>query len=154
MQIVKLPKGYYKYADLSAAQLEKLGKTEEKEKLTVNLSAFIACKLEQYAVKVGEPVRNVLCRILIEEGVLDTEDVEITDKKKNTSKFDGVDCNDLKGIGTTKLFRINLSEYAKAKVLNYLVKEGIDLSFFVKKALVKKANKRDYQIIKVSEIDE
>lgn len=97
---------------------------------------------------------GLIFEMLAEKGVLDAVDVEFSGRRKSTSKFFGVDCLTLKGIGTTKLYRIQLSEYAKAKVLKKMVNIGYDLSFYIKKAMVKKSekSKKFYQVLVVSDI--
>ena len=148
---IKLPKSYYKFAD---ADLNEFDKEKSTELITVNLSSFVSCKLEQLAVHENMPVQDVLKRILIEEGILDEEDVVFSGRKKASSKFLGADCEKLKEIGTSKLYRISLSEYAKAKVLKQMVELGFDLSFFIKKSMVRKSkgSKKFYQVLEVSDI--
>jgi len=147
---VKLPKSYYKYSDIDIETLDK--NESRKANLAISLSSFISCKLEQFALMQRKPVQEVLKWILIEEGVLEEEDLEFSGRNKSSSKFIGVDCNELKDIGTTKLYRIFMSEYAKAKVIKYLLKKEYDASFFFKKSLVKKSGKKEYEILEVSEI--
>jgi len=148
---VKLPKSYYKYADVA---LDDLDKKEEKELLSISLSTLIACKLEQLALKEEKPVQEVLKRILIEEGVLDEGDVTFSNRRKASSKFLGADCDELKDTGTTKLYRIQLSEYAKGKIIKKMLDLGFDLSFFVRKSMVRKREERPkfYHILKPSDI--
>lgn len=148
---VKLPKSYYQYAD---ADLSNLDREHLTEKISINLSTFISCKLEQLAVYKNLPVQDLLKKILIEEGILDEEDIVFSGRNKTKSKFLGEDCEKLKDLGTIKLYRITLSEYAKAKVLKQMVDLGFDLSFFIKKSLVKKLkeSKKFYQILEVSDI--
>jgi len=148
--IIKLPKGYYEYKD---TDIEKLDRKTEDQILSISLSAFIACKFEQYALLAQEPMQTIIKKILIEEGVLKNEDVTIGSRKKANSKFFGMDCEELKKIGTTKLIRVEVSKYAKAKVYNRLVDEGYDLTFFIKKSLIKKANQKSYQILEINELD-
>ena len=149
---IKLPKSYYQYAN---ADLSKLDKEYLTEKISINLSSYVACKLEQLAVHENLPVQDVLKKILIEEGILYESDVVFSGRKKAKSKFLGEDCEKFKDIGTAKLYRITLSEYAKAKVLKQMVELGFDLSFFIKKSMVKKMRnnkKKFYQILEVSDI--
>lgn len=147
---VKLPKSYYQYADID---LEKLKNVDQHENITINLSSFLSCKLEQIALQKAKPVQEILKLILIEEGVLDEKDVEFSGRSKSSSKFFNVDCEELRDIGTSKLYRIKLSIFAKAKVLKKMVELGFDLSFFIKKSMVKKSEKgKFYQVLKPSDI--
>jgi hypothetical protein len=147
---VKLPNSYYKYADIDLESLDKINK--RKTNISINLSSLIACKLEKLALNLNKPVQEILKLILIEEGVLDEDDLEFSNRKKISSKFLGVNCNQLKDIGTTKIYRVHLSEFAKAKVMKYLLDAGYDASFFFKKSLVKKAGKKQYEILNPSEL--
>jgi len=147
---VKLPNSYYRYADIDLESLDKINK--RKTNISINLSSLIACKLEKLALNLNKPVQEILKLILIEEGVLDEDDLDFSNRKKISSKFLGVNCEKLGNIGTTKIFRVHLSEFAKAKVMKFLLDVGYDASFFFKKSLAKKAGQKWYEILEVGEI--
>lgn len=71
MEIVRLPKGYYRYlnSDISA-----LDKTDATESLTVSLSALVSCKLEQFALEMEEPAWEDLIQRRIAGDELVTDD--------------------------------------------------------------------------------
>lgn len=146
---IKLPKSYYQYSNLD---LSKLDKVNEDASVTINLSAYISCKLEHLALDMQKPVQDVLKLIIIGEGVLTEDELVLSGRDKRSSKFFGVDCSNLKDIGATKLYRVFMSEYAKGKFMQKLLNDELDASFFIKKSLVKKVGKREYEILEISDI--
>ncbi len=146
---VRLPNSYFRYAD---ADLSKFSK-EKQERVAVNFSTYQACKLEQYAVKAGKTVSDIIREVLVDSGVLDREDVVFSGKKKFTSKFLGKNCEEFKGIKTNKTYHLNLSEYAKAKLYKKLLEKQQDLSYFIKTRMLKEINpNKDYAIFDKSDL--
>ncbi len=146
---VRLPNNYFKYADVKLSELSK----EKKERIAVNFTAYQACKLEQWAVKAGKTISDLFKEILVDNGILDKEDVVFSKKRKFSSKFLGKNCEELKGIKTSKIYHFDLSEYAKAKLYKNMLEMQQDLSYYIKTRMLKEINKdKDYAIFDKSDL--
>ena len=138
---------YIAYKDIDLNTFSK----EKKERISLTLSVYLACKLEQFALKKGINISDLVKTILIENNVLNKRDISFSNKKKHTSKFDNIDCESLKDIKSYKTYNIFISEYAKMKIYNYLAKKDInDFSFFIITKLTKNLGK--YEIFTLKDI--
>lgn len=126
---------------------------ETKTKIAIHLSAYLACKLEQFAVKKGILIGDLIKKLLIEKNILNEEDISFSKKRKFIGFYDGKNCEDLKGSGAYKTYNINLSEYAKAKLYKYLYENDYqELSFFFIKNLTKGIAPEGFEIFEPKDI--
>jgi len=135
---VKLPKTYYAFATL---ELEKQDKND-KQRISVSLSAYQACVLDQYCYKNNAmSLQELFKTIMINKDILTADEANLrnTIKKKFDFLKDGkFDCKSYENIGASKQYLIYISSYAKTKIIQYLIKSEIDLTWLLKKELVKK----------------
>jgi len=135
---VKLPKTYYAFVNLEPEAQDK----DDKQRMAVSLSAYQACILDKYCYENNAiSLQELFKSIIIEKGILTAEEVKLrnTIKKKFDFLRDGkFDCKSYENIGASKQYLLYLSSYAKTKIIQYLIKNETDLTWFLKKELVKK----------------
>ena len=146
---VKLPAKYYKYADRKIDDCDK----NKSSKISVSFSAYQACKLEKFAVNSGKMISDIFKEILIDEGILDEKNAKLSGKKKHSSRFLNVDCEEQKGTGASKVYHIPLTECGEVQVYKAMLEKGVDLSFFLKSRMVKREqNRKEYQIYEIEDL--
>lgn len=133
MEISNLPKAYYKYANIELNEKDK----EIKDKVVITLSLYIACKLEKYCYKEGIPIQNLMKEMLYHSKILTMEELQIKDTYKKRDDFENINPEDIKHIKANKQINIYLSKYAKDKLYKELLNKGCELTFLIKKELVK-----------------
>ncbi len=133
MEISNLPKAYYKYANIELNEKDK----EIKDKVVITLSLYIACKIEKYCYKEGIPIQNLMKEMLYHSKILTMEELQMKDTLKKKSQFENNDCEDFKNIKASKQINIYLTKYAKDKLYKELLNKGYELTFLIKKELVK-----------------
>ena len=133
MEISNLPKAYYKYANIELNEKDK----DIKDKVVITLSLYIACKMEKYCYKEGIPIQNLIKEMLYHSKILTMEELQIKDTYKKRDDFENINPEDIKHIKANKQINIYLSKYAKDKLYKELVKKGYELTFLIKKELVK-----------------
>lgn len=135
---VKLPKTYYAFADLVAEEQPK----DDRQRIAVSLSAYQACKLDEYCYNNDRiTLQHLFKKIVIDEIGLTDEEVGLknTERKKfDFLKDDKFECEHFAKTGASKQYLVYLSSYAKTKIIQYLIKNKIDFTWFLKKNLVKK----------------
>lgn len=133
MEISNLPKAYYKYANIELNEKDK----DIKDKVVITLSLYIACKLEKYCYKEGIPIQNLIKEMLYHSKILTMEELQIKDTYKKRDDFENINPEDIKHIKANKQINIYLSKYAKDKLYKELLNKGYELTFLIKKELVK-----------------
>lgn len=133
MELKKLPKAYYKYANIELNEKDK----EVKDKIVITLSLYIACKLEKYCYKESIPNQNLVKEMLYHSKILTMEELQIKDTYKKRDDFENINPEDIKHIKANKQINIYLSKYAKDKLYKELLNRGYELTFLIKKELVK-----------------
>ena len=134
---VKLPKSYYAYANIDVESQDK----NDKQRMAVSLSAYQACLLDRFCYQNGKmTLQELFKNIIIKNGIVTADEVKLRHTIK--SKFDFLrdgkfNCENYKNIGASKQYLIYLSSYSKTKIIQYLIKNEIDLTWFLKKELVK-----------------
>jgi len=137
---VKLPKTYYAYANIDEATQPK----DDKQRMAISLSVYLACKLEEHCYKgYDEPItfQQLFKQILVDKNVVTAEEINLKNTRKKKYEFlenDTFDCSKFENVKAYKQYLIYMSSYAKTKVIKYLIENEIDLSWFLKKELVKK----------------
>jgi len=137
---IKLPKTYYAYANLDVSTQPK----EDKQRMAVSLSVYLACVLEKHCYKDYEDTitfQQLFKQILVDKNIVSAEEINLKNTRKTKYEFltDGeFDCKKFQNIKANKQYLIYMSSYAKTKVIQFLIKEKVDLSWFLKKELVKK----------------
>ncbi len=133
MELKNLPKAYYKYANIELNEKDK----EVKDKIVITLSLYIACKLEKYCYKESIPNQNLVKEMLYHSKILTMEELQIKDTYKKRDDFENINPEDIKHIKANKQINIYLSKYAKDKLYKELLNRGYELTFLIKKELVK-----------------
>lgn len=133
MEIANLPKGYYKYANVELNENDKI----INDKVVITVSLYIACKMEKYSYKEGWTLQRLCQQMLLNSKLLNETDIEIKDTLKKKSQFENNDCEDFKNIKSNKQINIYLTKYAKNKLYKKLLEKGFELTFLIKKELVK-----------------
>ncbi|SFP96290.1 hypothetical protein [Hydrogenimonas thermophila] len=148
--MLKLPKNYYKYAELNLNELEK---DVENDKISVSFTTYIACKIEKHCLSENKSVTNFIKEILIDSDLLDESDLIMRDRSKHKSEFMNKNCNNFKGLKSFKVYHIRISEYAKAKLIKKLIELETDLTWFLKSRMVKReVSSKDYQILQLEDL--
>ncbi len=132
-ELVKLPKAYYQYANVNLDEKDK----EIKDKVVITLSLFVACKLEKACYPNKWTNQRILKQMLLNSKILDEEDLDIKDTERNKYEFENKEPEEFKHIKANKQINIYLSKYAKNKMYKNLVAKGHELTFTIKKELVK-----------------
>ena len=130
---MKLPDSYYRYA------AEGLGEEKKriKDRISVRLPKDIAIKIERTALEGETMATDILRNILIDSGVLEEGDVELSGHKKNISRY--LDKMDLGYYPPKrKMYHVPISRYAKIKIYRYLIDKNITVSQFFVKILANK----------------
>jgi len=135
---VKLPKTYYSYANLEVEKQDK----DDKQRMAVSLSAYQACVLDRYCYNNNAMTfQEVFKSIIVDKGIVTAEEINLrnTIRKKFDFLRDGkFDCSKYENIKTYKQYLLYMSSYAKTKIIQYLIKHEMDLTWFLKKELVNK----------------
>ena len=133
MEISNLPKAYYKYANIELNEKDK----DIKDKVVITVSLYVACKMEKYCYKEGIPIQNLIKEMLYHSKILTMEELQIKDTYKKRDDFENINPEDIKHIKANKQINIYLSKYAKDKLYKELLNKGYELTFLIKKELVK-----------------
>lgn len=135
---VKLPKTYYAYVNLKAEEQSKT----DKQRLAISLSTYQACIIEKYRYeKNGMSLQELFKRTLVEKNVLTEEEVNLkitTRKKFDFMKKGKFRCDAYANIGAGKQYLLYVSSFAKTKIIQYMLKNNIDLVWFMKTCFVEK----------------
>ena len=72
-ELAKLPKAYYKYANIDLKESDK----DIQDKVVVTLSLFVACKIEKFLYKDNLTNQRFLQQLLLNSKILDENDLEL-----------------------------------------------------------------------------
>ncbi len=133
MELKNLPKAYYKYANIELNEKDK----EVKDKVVITLSLYIACKLEKACYHNDWTNQRIIKEMLLKSGILTEEELDLKDTIRKKYEFEDMTPNDCRNIKANKQINIYLTKYAKDKLYKELVKKGYELTFLIKKELVK-----------------
>jgi len=126
---------------------------DKKTKITIRLSTYLACKLENFTVKNGISINNLIKKFLITKGILNEKDIKITNRAKLSGFYIGRNCNELKNSGGYRTYNITINEYAKAKFYKYLFDNDYsELNFFFVKNLTKGLAPEGFEIFDPKDI--
>ncbi len=132
-ELAKLPKAYYKYANVELKEKDK----EIDDKIVITVSLYVACKMEKYCYKESIPNQNLVKEMLYHSKILTIEELNIKDTYRKKFEFENINPEDIKNIKANKQINIYLSKYAKNKLYKELLNRGYELTFLIKKELVK-----------------
>ncbi len=132
-ELAKLPKAYYKYANIDLKESDK----DIQDKVVVTLSLFVACKIEKFLYKDNLTNQRFLQQLLLNSKILDENDLELKDTIRKKYEFENIEPETLRNVKANKQINIYLSKFAKEKLYKELVNKGYELTFLIKKELVK-----------------
>lgn len=132
-ELVKLPKAYYKYANIELKESDK----DIQDKVVVTLSLFVACKIEKFLYQDNLTNQRFLQQLLLNSKILDENDLELKDTIRKKYEFENIEPETLRNVKANKQINIYLSKYAKEKLYKQLINKGYELTFLIKKELVK-----------------
>jgi len=134
----KLPKSYYAYVGVDLESQSK----DDRQRIAISLSTYQACKIEKYRYeKNGMSLQELFKRTLVEKNVVTKEDVNLkvtTRKKFDFMKNGEFNCESYANIGAGKQYLLYVSSYAKTKIIQYMLKNDIDLVWFMKQSFIEK----------------
>lgn len=133
MEIANLPKAYYKYANIELNEKDK----EVKDKVVITLSLYLACKIEKACYHENWTNQKIIKQMILNSKLLDEKDLDLKDTLRKKFEFENMSPNDCKSIKANKQINIYLSKYAKDKLYKNLVAKGYELTFAIKKELIK-----------------
>ena len=131
--LAKLPKAYYKYANIELNEKDK----DIQDKVVVTFSLYVACKIEKYLYHDNLTNQRFLQQLLLNSKILDESDLNLKDTIRKKFEFENIEPETLRNVKANKQINIYLSKYAKEKLYKELVKKGYELTFLIKKELVK-----------------
>lgn len=131
--LAKLPKAYYKYSKIILNENDK----NIQDKVVVTVSLYVACKIEKYLYHDNLTNQRFLQQLLLNSKILDESDLNLKDTIRKKFEFENIEPETLKSIKANKQINIYLSKYAKEKLYKELVNKGYELTFLIKKELVK-----------------
>lgn len=132
-ELAKLPKAYYKYANIDLNDNDK----NIQDKVVITISLFVACKIEKFLYQDNLTNQRFLQQLLLNSKILNEADLDLKETKKYKFEFENIEPETLRNVKANKQINIYLSKYAKEKLYKELVKKGYELTFLIKKELIK-----------------
>lgn len=132
-ELAKLPKAYYKYANIDLNENDK----NIQDKVVITISLFVACKIEKFLYQDNLTNQRFLQQLLLNSKILNEADLDIKDTIRKKFEFENIEPETLRNVKANKQINIYLSKYAKEKLYKELVSKGYELTFLIKKELVK-----------------
>ncbi len=132
-EISNLPKAYYKYANIELNEDDR----NTKDKVVITLSIYVACKIEKSCYQENWTNQRLMKQMILNSKILDENDLDIKDTIRNKFEFENIESETLRNVKANKQINIYLSKYAKEKLYKSLVEKGYELTFLIKKELVK-----------------